>query len=57
MEKGDSPETKPALPREVSRPDRLRAVSPEALAQILSAHRIYLETGPGAGDARRSQCC
>jgi uncharacterized protein YjbI with pentapeptide repeats len=49
MEKADPPETKPALPREASRPGRLRAVSPEALAQILSAHRIYLETGREQG--------
>ena len=35
MEKADLSKTKPALPREASRPDRLRAVSLEALAQIL----------------------
>ncbi len=49
MDKADPPETKPALPREAARPDRLRPVSPEALAQILSAHRLYLETGRQQG--------
>src|ERR1700704_4532498 len=49
MEKADPPERKPALSREASRQDRLRAVSLEALARILSAHRIYLETGRAQG--------
>jgi len=49
MEKADPPETKLALPREASRPDRLHAVSLEALAQILSGNRIYLKTSRSRG--------
>ena len=49
MEKADLSKTKPALPGEASRPDRPRAVSLEALEQILSAHRIYLETSREQG--------
>ena len=49
MEKADPSETKSALPRDASRPDRLHAVSLEALAQILSGNRIYLETSRQQG--------
>ena len=51
MEKADLSKTKPALPGEASRPDRLRAVSLKALELILSAHRIYLERAGSKGRA------
>ena len=49
MAKADPSDATQASYRKAAQPTRLRRVSREELAQILTVHRLYLETNRGQG--------